>query len=304
MKRAANLKFIADASVAEIASALLAATDPRAESALKFDRVQPLSLDLRSLFRAEPRHRTAFAQAIVRAITDWSSAYGLPGLTQLSLAAAYIRASDAVPALARILDSGPLNRFQAWSSADDDTREAVATIVQVVAGFAPSVSVHFALERWLHEPRFQPACAAVIAKGLCACDPESYKQYLLQFLNLAEVYSENYEVDAVLQEMSRTIGVARVARDLEEWDMPVYAQLLNALAGYPESPAEIDRTENGEPVLVIRGSELVIPHDVPLGEKTSAIFRVNKNRLLRDKSSWASRIRERERKSERERKRA
>ena len=294
MKRQANLKFIASATVSEIASALLDATDLRAESALKFDRVLPLSLDLRTLFRAEPRHRAILAQSIVKAITDWSSAYSLDGLAELALSAAYVRASDAAPALARILDTGRIRKFQKWeTTADDETREVVGKIVQVIAGFAPNTSVRLALERWLHDPRFQPAYAAVLATGLCACDPDSYKHYMLQFLEIAGVFPENYEVDAVLQEISRTVGVPRIARDLEEWDLPLYERVLNALAGYRESPARIGHGEGG-PILVVVDSEIEIPHNISVGEKCAAFYHVDKRRMLRDDRSWPSRMRARE----------
>ncbi len=186
MNRDENLRFIANSSTETLASALLQEIDPDATSPFKFDGLLPLSLDLRTLFRADPAHRELIKSGITSAIHDWTLAHGLDGLRQLALAAAYVRASEVVPVLVRLIDSGRLRGFQSWAKTSEDLKNVIETMVRVIAGFAPMPSVRLAFDRWLFDPRFQPRYAAVLTTGLCNCKPDDYRRYLMFFWEINE----------------------------------------------------------------------------------------------------------------------
>jgi len=258
-----NVEFISRASADMISSALLELIDGREGAPLEFDGALPLSIDLRTLFRADLPHREILKGGITTAINNWTTAHPLEGLRQLALAAAYVRASEAVPSLVRLIDSGRLRDFRSWAKAGEELKDVLETVVRVIAGFAPMSAVRFAFERWLFDARFQPRYAAVLATGLCNCRPSEYRQYLLLFWKVAESYPGAYEIDGVIREIVRAVGVTGIVEDLDTFDLPLFERVMGALAGYPESAARIEASDDGEVVLAILGSALNFTLDLP-----------------------------------------
>jgi hypothetical protein len=281
-----NQKFIATSTSAEIASALLLATDRTAGAPLMFDPDMPVSVEVRSLFHAVPESREKLKEAVVSAIHQWSAAHRIEGLRQLALSAAYLRATDAVRPLASILDSGRIREFATWNDAPAPVQSLVGTIVKVVAGVAPFPETKAVFESWLYDPRFQPQCAAVITTGLCACMPESHHEYLLAFWAIASRYPEAYDVDSVTREIVRILRVPRVIGDLrvrgEAYDDKLYRHVLQAVGGDTDSPAKLNMRDM---VIVIAGSPVRIPFE-PEGEQFRIATEVQKARSLKEQLKW------------------
>jgi len=152
--------------------------------------------------------------------------------------------------LARILNSGRIREFAAWKDTPEAVQSLVGTIVKVVAGFAPLPEARVALESWLHDPRFQAACAAVITTGLCASAPESHQEYLAAFWSIASHYPDAYDVDAVIREIIRIVHVPRIVGDLnarpDAYDDELHRRVLQALVGNEDSPARLQLDETDE----------------------------------------------------------
>ena len=122
-------------------------------------------------------------------------------------------------------------------------------------------------------------------------NPDDYRRYLMFFWEINETYRDAYDIDGVIREIIRGVGVTRIVEDLDTFDLPVFERVMGALAGYPESPGRIEPTDDGEIVLAILGSALHFPLEFPLGERLACVFRVTNRRLAHDRDSWMSKLR-------------
>ncbi len=189
------------------------------------DLCETLSYDLREKFKA----------ATCLALSAWSPrADGLILLRRLVVVAAYVRESEVVDHIRKIIVDGWLESF-----GEERKFETLQILIAVSGGFAPLGKVQVLFERLFMSPRLDHRFAAQLFLGLCVCDAERYVEYVPRLLQVIRDAREYFRLDYLLAEMVRVVGLPTIARRFQDIDSRYREDFRRLLCEYEWSPATI-----------------------------------------------------------------
>lgn len=166
-----------------------------------------------------PKEQEKVAGAIVEAIEAWNPEnYSNELLRNFAYMAAYTKNTSVIPALSALVN----NHKIVSSDLDDDTE---ATIVSVIAGFAPDQKAKEMLGQWWEDPFFEWEGKGVVFIGLLTCDHELIHDTLPSLLSLLDKHPNYFRLDILVCETARVVGISKLENALAANQNPMARKL-------------------------------------------------------------------------------
>lgn len=164
--------------------------------------------------------KETFKQAIVRAVNEWTVlAYGTRTIKELAILVAYVRVSRAVERLKTIL----LENQLVYANDEEEYLETVEVILAALSDFMPECGELF---EHLFYDEFDYRFKSQLFLGLCEYKRDNYVEYVKYFLETANRFPEEYDIEYVFKKFREIVSDHIIKRHIHELEEPYESKLL------------------------------------------------------------------------------